>query len=105
MHTSYTRLLFSAPASLPTEPSGPGTPILRLPEARRLFSRITSASLHTRIRRSSIAAERDDAGSACHSSTAEAIGPEPRGGVAPPIDVRSFISVVRLTRHPSPGRP
>ena len=70
-----------------------------------MFSRITSASIHTFISSSSTAGDRASAGSACHSSTAEAIGPEPRGGVAPPMAVRSFISVVRLTRQPSPGRP
>ena len=53
MHTSYTRLLFSADASFPIDPSGPGTPILRLFAARMLLSRITSASIHTRISRSS----------------------------------------------------
>ena len=33
------------------------------------------------------------------------MAPEPRGATAPPIDTRSFISVVSDTRHPSPGEP
>ena len=33
------------------------------------------------------------------------MGPEPRGTMAPPIDTRSFMSVVSDTRQPSPGAP
>ena len=33
------------------------------------------------------------------------IVPDPRAGMAPPIDWRSFINVVRDTRQPSPGAP
>ncbi len=31
--------------------------------------------------------------------------PEPLGGIEPPIETRSFISVVSDTRHPSPASP
>ena len=33
------------------------------------------------------------------------MAPEPLGATEPPIDTRSFMSVVSETRHPSPGPP
>ena len=97
------RLLASANASLPVEPSGPGVPTLRFCEARRLVSRLTSASLQSFISSSLVATSLRSAGRSCQIRTAWAIGPEPRGTMAPPIETRSFMSVVSETRQPSPG--
>src|SRR5581483_7816688 len=93
----------SAKFSLATEPSGPGVPALRIWPARMFVSRLTSASTHSFISRSrwtgSVRPVR------FQTSTATAMAPLPRLARPPPIDTRSFISVVIETRQPSPSPP
>ena len=88
-------------ASFATEPSGPGVPELRLAAARRLVRRLTSAWTQSWVTRSRC----DGVVGAVlrvQVSTSWPIGPEPFGGVPPPIDTRSFISVVIDTAQPRP---
>ena len=85
------------------EPSGPGTPLSRFACARRLPRRNTSASVHSRNRRS----RSTGLGflQFAHATIAPAIGPDPLGATSLPIDTRSFISVALATRQPSPTSP
>ena len=92
----------SAKASFETEPSGPGVPTERICEARMLVRRLTSASIHSCISSSRLERSRS---LSFQSRTASPIGPLSRGTMAPPIDTRSFISVVSDTRQPSPSSP
>ena len=73
--------------------------------ARMLVSRSTSARLHSFITSSRVAASLRSSGRSFHVLTRAAIAPEPFCGIDPPIETRSFISVVSETRQPSPGSP
>src|SRR6185295_17091461 len=84
---------------------GSGVAILRFWLARMLVSRNTSARDHSFITSSSDAASLRSSGSVAHVDVNAWIVPEPFAGIVPPIDTRSFISVVSETRHPSPGLP
>ena len=67
--------------------------------------RSTSARLQSFITSSRVAAVLRSSGRLRQTLSSSAITPEPRRGIRPPIDTRSFISVVSDTRQPSPGRP
>ena len=104
------RLLISACASLPTEPSGPGLPDLCAARARWLVMRRSSLSIHARVTRSrmiaSCAGESAPGLRRCQSSTTCEIAPAPFFlAPMPPIATRSFIRVVIATRQPWPSLP
>ena len=67
--------------------------------------RRTSARLHSFITSSRVAADLRSSGRLRQTLSSSAITPVPRRGIRPPIETRSFISVVSDTRQPSPGRP
>ncbi len=101
-------MLSSALISFPTEPSGPGWPFLAFWAARMLVSRSTSALIHSFMTSSRRAGDRSHSGSFFQPATTAPMGPLPRFGPPPPpppMAVRSFISVVSDTRHPSPRSP
>jgi hypothetical protein len=70
-----------------------------------LVSRATSARAHSFVTRSRAMASLRSSGSSFQTSISCAIVPDPLAGIDEPIDVRSFMSVVSDTRHPSPGLP
>ncbi len=70
-----------------------------------LVSRPTSASTHSFIMASLVAPSLRSSGRLCQILTTSPMGPEPLGLMAPPIETRSFMSVVSETRQPSPGLP
>ncbi|MEZ5259345.1 MAG: hypothetical protein R2705_21420 [Ilumatobacteraceae bacterium] len=78
---------------------------MRICDARMLVSRRISARLQVFMTSSSRSGERRCSGAACHARTSAATVPEPRGGIAPPMETRSFMRVVSETRHPSPRWP
>ncbi len=98
-------LFRSALAILPIEPSGPGEPILRCWFARMFVRRSSSARIHSFISSSRVAGSRLSCGRSDHTFIAWEIVPVPRAGMVPPIDTRSFMSVVSDTLQPSPGLP
>ena len=73
------RLLSSASASLPIEPSGPGVPMRRDCAARMFVRRSTSDSIQSRVKRSRCAGSWWSDGRAT-PDTARLISPLPRGG-------------------------
>ena len=93
------RLLSSADAELADRALGPGRcPSCGSGSARMLVSRSTSASIQSCISSSRVGRVRAVAGVRCHSVDSCADRrPSPCGGIAPPIDTRSFISVVSDT--------
>lgn len=90
-------------AIFPIEPSGPGVPTDRSSAALIFVSRNTSASIHKAA--SFCRSDCRFRSTAFQIPSACPIKPPPRGGSRPPIATRSFISVVRTTRHPSPIAP
>ena len=73
--------------------------------ARMFVSRCTSARIHSFVTASRVTRSRRSSGSDSHTFISSPIVPEPRRGMLPPIEVRSFMRVVSDTRQPSPGLP
>ena len=67
--------------------------------------RSTSARIHSSDDRVPAGGVARSAGRSFQTPTNSAITPEPRCWMSPPIDTRSFISVVNETLQPSPGLP
>ena len=101
------RLLDSAKASLPVEPSGPGTPDLavlrRADVGEAVAPRPRSTASSARPRWPGPGGRPAAAFQILHRLADRAGALRRRS--APPIDTRSFMSVVSDTRQPSPGSP
>ena len=101
-------LLSSATASLPIEPSGPGYAHLAVLRGADVGEAAAPRPRSTASSRSSRGDGVPPLRRAATSTALTAAGdrrPSPSAAIAPPIDTRSFISVVSDTRQPSPGSP